>query len=152
MTIDPGKGPNMTQRAVMQHLSLTDWKLAGRLPIPAGELTMSRLVLNGWIEIQGEDHNTVAKLTAAGLKAMRSRILSHPPACRARAEGEMKWSQALQELLLTARCAVRDLLLILGTPFALGCVVGWACRALVSKRRRRLDQQYYFKPPASRLD
>lgn len=74
MTIDPGKGPNMTQRAVMQNLSLTDWKLAGRLPIPAGELTMSRLVLNGWIEIQGEDHNTVARLTAAGLKAMRSRI------------------------------------------------------------------------------
>lgn len=58
----------------MQHLSLTDWKLANRLPIPAGELTMSRLVLHGWIEIQGEDHNTVARLTAAGLEVMRSPI------------------------------------------------------------------------------
>ena len=72
MTIDPGKGPNMTQRTVMQHLSLTDWKLANRLPIPAGELTISRLVQKGWIEIQGKDHNMVARLTAAGLKAMRS--------------------------------------------------------------------------------
>jgi hypothetical protein len=74
MTIDPGKGPNMTQRAVLQHLSLTDWKLANRLPIPAGEMTIGRLVKNGWIEIQGKDHMTVARLTQAGLKAMRSQI------------------------------------------------------------------------------
>jgi hypothetical protein len=74
MTIDPGKGPNMTQRAVLQHLSLTDWKLANRLPIPAGEMTIGRLVKNGWIEIQGKDHMTVARLTEAGLKAMRSQI------------------------------------------------------------------------------
>jgi hypothetical protein len=69
-----GKGPNMTQRAVMQHLSLTDWKLANRLPIPAGEMMLSRMVQQGWIEIQGKDHNAVARLTAAGLKAMRSPI------------------------------------------------------------------------------
>ena len=74
MTIDPGKGPNMTQRAVMQHLSLTDWKLVNRLPIPAGEMMLSRMVQQGWIEIQGKDHNVVARLTAAGLKAMQSRI------------------------------------------------------------------------------
>ena len=74
MTIDPGKGPNMTQRAVLQHLSLTDWKLANRLPIPAGEMTIGRLVKNGWIEIQGKDHNTVVRLTEAGLKAMRSPV------------------------------------------------------------------------------
>ena len=74
MTIDPGKGPNMTQRAVLQHLSLTDWKLANRLPIPAGEMMLSRIVQQGWIEIQGKDHMTVARLTQAGLKAMRSQI------------------------------------------------------------------------------
>ena len=29
--------PNMAQRAVMQYLSLDEWKVAARLPIPAGE-------------------------------------------------------------------------------------------------------------------
>jgi len=71
MTIDPGKGANMSQRAVMQHLSMTDWKLANRLPIPAGEMMLSRLVSQGWIEIQGKDHNTVVRVTEAGLKGMR---------------------------------------------------------------------------------
>ena len=75
MTIgSPSKGSNMTQRAVMQHLSLTDWRLANRLPIPAGEMMLSRLVSQGWIEIQGKDHNTVVRLTEAGLKAMRSPV------------------------------------------------------------------------------
>lgn len=69
-----GKGPNMSQRAVMQHLSLVEWKLANRLPIPAGEMTLSRLVLHGWIETEGKNHRTVARLTEAGLKAMRSKI------------------------------------------------------------------------------
>jgi len=70
MTIDPGKGANMSQRAVMQHLSMTDWKLANRLPIPAGEMMLSRLVQ----QIQGKDHDTVVRLTGAGLKAMRSPV------------------------------------------------------------------------------
>ena len=75
MTIaSSAKGPNMTHRAIMQHLSLADWKLANRLPIPAGEMTIGRLVKNGWIEIQGKDHNTVVRLTEAGLKAMRSPV------------------------------------------------------------------------------
>ena len=34
---------NMSQRTVLQYLSLTDWKLVNRLPIPAGELILSRL-------------------------------------------------------------------------------------------------------------
>jgi hypothetical protein len=68
------KAPNMTQRAVMQHLSLTDWKLASRLPIPAGAMILSRLLHKGWIETQGEDHNTAARLTEAGVKAMRAKI------------------------------------------------------------------------------
>lgn len=74
MTDDPGKGPNMIQRAVLQHLSLTEWKLAHRLPIPAGEMTLGRLIQKGWIETQGKDHNMVARLTEAGVKAMRSKI------------------------------------------------------------------------------
>ena len=69
-----GKGPNMTQRAVMQHLSLTKWKLANRLPIPAGEMMLSRLAHRGWIEMRGEDHHTVIRLTEAGFNKMRSRI------------------------------------------------------------------------------
>ena len=68
------EGPNMSQRTVLQYLSLTDWKLVNRLPIPAGELILSRLAHHGWIEIQGEKQNTAIRLTAAGLKAMRSRI------------------------------------------------------------------------------
>ena len=74
MTIDPGKGANMSQRAVMQHMSVTGWKLANRLPIRAGEMMLSRLVSQGWIEIQGKDHNTVVRLTEAGLNAMRSPV------------------------------------------------------------------------------
>ncbi len=75
MTIgNADKGPNMSQRAVMQHLSLTDWKLANRLPIPAGEMMLSRLAHYGWIELRGESHQTEIKLTEAGLKKMRSKI------------------------------------------------------------------------------
>ena len=66
--------PNMAQRAVMQYLSLDDWKIAARLPIPAGELMLSRIRNYGWIEIRGEKHHTAIKLTPAGLKAMRSAI------------------------------------------------------------------------------
>jgi hypothetical protein len=55
----------------MQHMSRTDWKLANRLPIRAGEMMLSRLVSQGWIEIQGKDHNTVVRVTEAGLKGMR---------------------------------------------------------------------------------
>jgi len=75
MTIgNSSNGPNGAHRAIMQHLSLTDWKLAHRLPIPAGEMILSRLVSQGWLEIQGRDHNTVVRLTEAGLKAMRSPV------------------------------------------------------------------------------
>ena len=65
---------NMSQRAVLQYLSLTDWKLAYRLPIPVGEEMLSRLAQLGWIETRGEKHHTEVRLTEAGFKAMRSRI------------------------------------------------------------------------------
>ena len=58
----------------MQYLSLDDWKIAARLPIPAGELMLSRLHNYGWIEIRGEKQHTAVKLTPAGREAMRSAI------------------------------------------------------------------------------
>jgi hypothetical protein len=58
----------------LQYLSLTDWKMVARLPIPASEITLSRLVHQGWIDIRGKDQRTEAKLTDAGLKAMRSLV------------------------------------------------------------------------------
>jgi hypothetical protein len=66
--------PNMAQRTVMQYLSLDDWKIATRLPIPAGELMLSRIRNYGWIEIRSEKHHTAIRLTPAGLQAMRSAI------------------------------------------------------------------------------
>ena len=65
---------DMRKRTVLQYLSLTDWKMVARLPIPASGITLSRLKHQGWIEIRGKDQRTEAKLTAAGLKAMRSQI------------------------------------------------------------------------------
>jgi hypothetical protein len=61
----------MAQRAVMQYLSLDDWKIAGRLPIPATELMLSRIRSFGWIEIRGEKQHTAIKLTPAGHEALR---------------------------------------------------------------------------------
>jgi hypothetical protein len=81
---------NMTQRTVLQYLNVTDWKIVNQLPIPAGEMTLSRLVHHGWIEMRGEKQHKEARLTPAGLKAMRSPISSHPPVCRDRTESEGK--------------------------------------------------------------
>jgi len=70
----PESGITMSQRAVLQCLSLTEWKIAQRLPIRAGELMLSRLALNGWIELRGDQNNTEARLTEAGLTKMQSPI------------------------------------------------------------------------------
>lgn len=67
--------PNMAQRTVMQYLSLDDWKIVAHLPIPAGEMTLSRIRDYGWIESRGEKHRTAIRLTPAGLKAMLSPII-----------------------------------------------------------------------------
>jgi hypothetical protein len=66
--------PNMAQRTIMQYLSLDDWKIAARLPIPAGELMLSRIRNCGWIELRSEKQHTAIKLTPAGHEAMRSAI------------------------------------------------------------------------------
>jgi hypothetical protein len=63
--------PNMIQRTLMQYLSLDDWKMAARLPIPAGELLLSRIRNCGWIEIRGEKQHMAIKLTPAGHHALR---------------------------------------------------------------------------------
>jgi hypothetical protein len=63
--------PNMRQRTVLQHLSLADWRMANRLPVSAGEVTLSGLLHHGWIESRGEKQRTAVRLTPAGLKAMR---------------------------------------------------------------------------------
>ena len=48
------EAPNMRQRTVLQHLSLADWRMIDRLPVSAGEMTLSRLLHHGWIESRGE--------------------------------------------------------------------------------------------------
>ena len=65
--------PNMTQRTVLQCLSLDDWKIVAHLPIPLGEMMLSRIYDCGWIEIRGgETQHKAIRLTRAGLKSMRS--------------------------------------------------------------------------------
>jgi hypothetical protein len=58
----------------MQYLSLDDWKIAAHLPIPAGEMMLSRIRDRGWIESRREKQHTALRLTPAGLKAIRSVI------------------------------------------------------------------------------
>ena len=72
---DSAEVPNMRQRTVLQHLSLADWRMIDRLPVSAGEMTLSRLLQHGWIECRGEKRHAAVRLTPAGLKAMRSPIL-----------------------------------------------------------------------------
>ena len=62
---------NMRQRMVLQYLSPTDWKIVNQLPIPAGEMLLSRLAHSGWIEMRGEKQHTEVRLTQAGLRAMQ---------------------------------------------------------------------------------
>ena len=68
---DSAEVPNMRQRTVLQHLSLADWRKIDRLPVSAGEMTLSRLLYHGWIECRGDQHRMAIRLTPAGLEAMR---------------------------------------------------------------------------------
>ena len=67
--------PNMPQRTVMQCLSLDDWKVVAHLPVPVGELMVSRLLEYGWIESESEEQGNAIRLTPYGLKALRSRAV-----------------------------------------------------------------------------
>lgn len=66
------KALDMRKRTVLQYLSMSEWKLVCHLPIPVGEMTVGRLVHQGWIELRGEDRRAEARLTETGLK--RSRV------------------------------------------------------------------------------
>jgi hypothetical protein len=56
----PDKNINMSERAVLQHLSLTEWKVAHRLPVRAGALMLNQLARNGWIEVRVNQHGSEA--------------------------------------------------------------------------------------------
>ena len=62
---------NMSQRAIMQCLSLTEWRLAARLPVPAGAVTLDRMHSRSWIELRGTKAQIEIRLTRSGLEAMR---------------------------------------------------------------------------------
>ena len=57
---------NMRQRTVLQYLNVTDWRLANRFPVSAGEMTLSRLVHRGWIEIRRENQHIEVRLAPRG--------------------------------------------------------------------------------------
>ena len=44
--------PHMRQRTILQHLSLVDWKLVNRLPVSAGEMTLTRLLVGSSAEVK----------------------------------------------------------------------------------------------------
>jgi hypothetical protein len=65
---------NMSQRAVMQCLSLVEWKAVSQMPVPAGPAMLDRISDLGWIERRGMKPRTEIRLTASGLEAMRARV------------------------------------------------------------------------------
>jgi hypothetical protein len=71
----PTQLPNMSQRSVLQCLSLTDWKNARRLPALVGPMAIDRLNRNGWIEVRREEDNVELRLTALGHEVMRKKLL-----------------------------------------------------------------------------
>ena len=75
MTQDtPVLAANMGQRAVMQCLSLTEWKVLSHLPVPAGPVTVIRIRDLGWIELRGMKPRTEIRLTELGRAAMRAPV------------------------------------------------------------------------------
>ncbi len=58
----------------MQLLSVDAWKIVAHLPIPAGEMMLTRILEHGWIESRRESQHTALRLTPLGLRAMRSPI------------------------------------------------------------------------------
>jgi hypothetical protein len=59
---------NMNQRAVMQYLSLVEWKRVSHLPVPAGLRMLDRTQTLGWIELRGMEPQTEIRLTPLGRK------------------------------------------------------------------------------------
>jgi hypothetical protein len=75
MTDDsPALSANVNQRAVMQHLSLTDWKIVSQLPVPVGPAMLDRVHRLGWIELRGREPRAEIRLTPLGQEAMRAPV------------------------------------------------------------------------------
>jgi hypothetical protein len=75
MTDDsPITAANMSQRAVMQYLSLDEWKRVSHLPVPAGPVMLDRIHSLGWIELRGMKPRNEIRLTPSGLTAMQARV------------------------------------------------------------------------------
>jgi hypothetical protein len=68
MTVD------MRQRAVMQNLSLTEWRLLSRVPVTASPVMLGGMHRRGWIELRGINARKEIRLTELGLEALRSRV------------------------------------------------------------------------------
>jgi hypothetical protein len=99
----------------------------------------------------------LAVLAALQFKPLRARVFRRSPHYGSMASPLPAVAPAVRNFtaaqpLTPSYCgrgiAMLELFIVLGTPFVLGFSVGWACRALASKRRRRLEQQYYFQPPS----
>jgi hypothetical protein len=65
---------NMSQRVIMQYLSLDEWKIVSRLPVPAGQVMLDRMHAFGWIERRGSKSLAEIRLTLSGLEAMRAQL------------------------------------------------------------------------------
>ncbi len=65
---------NMSQRSVMQYLSLTEWKRVTYLPVPAGPVMLDRIRDLGWIELRGREPQTEIRLAPLGQEAMRAPV------------------------------------------------------------------------------
>jgi hypothetical protein len=75
MTEDcPILAANMSQRAVMQYLSLAEWKVVSQLPVPAGPVMLDRIRDLGWIELRGIKPRTEIRLTQLGREAMQALV------------------------------------------------------------------------------
>jgi hypothetical protein len=70
----PPYSANMNQRAVMQYLSLAEWKRVSHLPVPVGLVMLNRIHSLGWIELRGADPRTEIRLTPLGREAMRAPV------------------------------------------------------------------------------
>ena len=71
---NPSLSANMNQRAVMQYLSLAEWKIVSRLPVPAGLVMINRIHRLGRIELRGMEPRIEIRLTHLGQEAIRAPV------------------------------------------------------------------------------
>ena len=66
-----GTAANMSQRSIMQYLSLHEWKLVSGLPVAVGPVMLDRMQRLGWIELRAKPRTEI-RLTQSGLDAMKA--------------------------------------------------------------------------------